>query len=74
MFCTLGSSLAYDVSVLMFLCAFPQGASAMLEAPKVEHVETETAVVDADQTWRDPSATCECNRFLLPGNPLRVFS
>lgn len=41
----------------------------MLEAPKVEHVETEMAVVDADQTWRDPSATRESNRLLLPGNP-----
>lgn len=68
-FFTLGISSAYDVSVLMFLCVFPQGASVMLEAPKVEHVKTETAIADADQMWWDPSATCKCNRLMLPGNP-----
>lgn len=45
----------------------------MLEAPKVERVETETAVAGADQTWRDPSATCECNRLLLPLDCFRNF-
>lgn len=33
----------------------------MLEVLKVRRAEIETAVVDADQTWRDPSVTCECN-------------